>query len=326
MSLRLERLILLSEEFNRERYPDVQSLCQKYEIQPRTFYEDLRFIREFLGLDIKFQKSRGGYYNADPSKRLPSFELSQGEVFALTLGKEMLSQYVGTSFEPILRSAIEKIINRLPDRVKVNIDDIKCAVKFEPGAVIPVEKRALFELNRACEMQIQVEINYHSAHKDETSQRVIEPYMLLEYGGAWYVVAWCQMRKDMRYFALHRIEDFFLMEDFRFTPRAGFDVNAWVEKAFQMEHTGEEHRVKVHFNPHAARYIRERHWHDSQKLTEHEDRSCTLEFVTQSLDETKRWVLTYGSDAHVLEPPELQEMLLKEHSQAAEKYKRVQTH
>lgn len=320
MSLRLERLILLADEFNRQRYPGVELLCHKYEIQPRTFYEDLRFIREFLGLDIKFERGRGGYFNATPSKRLPVFELSQGEVFALTLGKEMLSQYVGTSFEPILRSAIEKIVTRLPDRVKVDVDDIRCAVKFQPGAVIPVEKRVLFELNKACEMCLPVEITYHSAHKDETTTRVIEPYLLMEYGGAWYVVAWCRLRKDMRYFALHRINDFHLIEDARFTPRKDLDVNTWVEKAFQMEHTGKEHHIKIHFAPQAARYIRERKWHDTQVLTEHDDKSCTLEFTTQSLDETKRWVLTYGSQAKVFAPQELRDLLQHEHESAAKQY------
>ncbi len=53
---------------------------------------------------------------------------------------------------------------------------------------------------------------------------------------------------------------------------------------------------------------------------DHEDGSCTLEFVTQSLDETKRWVMTYGADAVVLEPAELRSMVRDEHARAASEY------
>jgi predicted DNA-binding transcriptional regulator YafY len=323
MSLRLERIILMSEEINRGRFPSVQDLCHKFEIQERTFYEDLRFIREFLGLEIRHSKAKGGYYNADPSKKLPEFNLSHGEVFALTLGKEMLSQYVGTSFEPILTSAIEKIIKRLPDRVKVNADDIKCLVKFHPGAVIPVERKLFLDLNRACEKQRPVAIRYFSASKGETTDRVVEPLRLLENRATWYLVAYCRLRRDLRYFALHRIEKYDVLEEEVFGPREDLTIDEWIDQAFQLEHTGQEHSVKVKFQPKAARYIRERQWHQTQKLTEHEDGSCTLEFVTQSLDEAKRWVLTYGSDAMVLEPSELQSMIAEEHRKAAEQSARI---
>jgi predicted DNA-binding transcriptional regulator YafY len=193
-------------------------------------------------------------------------------------------------------------------------------VKFNPGAVIPVEKAMLFSLNKACEKQRPVRITYHSANKDEITQRVLHPYKLLEHGGAWYAVGWCCLRNDMRYFALHRIEEYEVLDEQRFEPRSDFDVDAWIERAFQIEQGGSEHAVKVHFKPRAARYIRERKWHYSQKLTEHDDKSCTLEFVTQSLDEAKRWLLMYGSEAYVLEPKALRDMLHEEHMQAARQY------
>jgi len=93
-----------------------------------------------------------------------------------------------------------------------------------------------------------------------------------------------------------------------------------VDKAFQLEHSGQEHTVKIHFKPKAARYIRERQWHPSQDLIEHDDGSCTLEFVTQSLDETKRWIMTYGAEAVVMEPPGLRNLVRDEHARAASEY------
>lgn len=320
MSGKLERIVHMADMFNKGPYPTREEICAKFEIAQRTFWEDLRFMRERLRYDIKRDPSTGRYYNPDPKKRLPEIELTEGEVFALTLGKEMLAQYVDTTFEPTLRSAIQKIVERLPDRIKVDVEDIKCAVRFDPGAVIRVDRKMFMDINKACEKCCPIKITYYSASKDEVTGREVEPYRLLEHGGSWYVVGRCRLRDDLRMFALHRIEALEIIEDERFTPPEDFDVDSWLDRAFQLEHSGKEAQVKIHFKPRAARYIRERRWHETQVVTEHDDRSLTLEFVTQSLDETKRWVLTYGAQAEVLAPAELRDMVARELAAAVSVY------
>ncbi len=317
--MRLERVIRMAEEINSGRFPSVEHFCREFEVKERTVHEDIRYLRENMGLKVMFNRFRGGYYNAEPKSGLPEFELTNGEVFALTLGKEMLSQYTGTSFEPILRSAIEKICRRMPERVKVNVDDIKCMVKFNPGAVIPVDRKMFLDLNRACEKNLQVDIVYYGARRGETTERRIDPYRLLENRSTWYLIGYCHLRKDLRMFALHRIKDWNLTDD-RFRPPEDLDVDKWIKSAFQLEHGDPEQRVRVRFQPLAARYISERKWHDSQTLEQHKDGGCTLEFSTQNLEEVKRWVLTYGAEAEVLEPAALRDMVRQELQEAAARY------
>jgi len=316
---KLERIVYMHDVLTHGPFPTREEICFKYSIAERTFFDDLQYMRDRLSLDIKLNPSTGRYYNANPKRRLPEFDLTEGEVFALTLGKEMLSQYVGTSFEPVLRAAIEKIMKRLPDRVRIDADDVTCMVKFDPGAVIPVERKMFLDLNKACEKSHPVEIRYFTASTGETKNRVIEPLKLLENRATWYVVAYCRLRKERRLFALHRIEHYDVL-DVIFVRHDEDSIDEWIEKAFQLEHSGKEHRVKIHFQERAARYIRERHWHDSQVLTDLDDKSCTLEFVTQSLDETKRWVMTYGAEAVVMEPAELRTMVRDEHAKALNGY------
>jgi predicted DNA-binding transcriptional regulator YafY len=309
----------MAEEINKGRYPNVDHFCREFEVKERTVHEDIRYLREDMGLKIVYDKFRGGYYNADPKQRLPEFNLTDGEIFALTLGKEMLSHYTGTSFEPVLRGAIGKICNRLPDRVKIDANDIKCMVKFNPGAVVPVHRKMFLDLNRACEKNLPVDIVYFGARKGETTQRRVDPYRLLENRATWYLVAYCHLRNDMRLFALHRIRDWSLRDE-RFRPREDIDIDQWLMSAFQLEHGDPEQRVRILFQPLAARYIRERTWHPSQKIEERKDGSCYLEFQTRNLDEAKRWVLTYGADAKVEEPAALMELVRNELRRAAANY------
>lgn len=303
---RLDRLMLMEQEISRGRYPTVERLCEMFEVKPRTVYADVRELKERMGLEIAFDRFKNGYFNKNPTKQLPPFELSEGEVFALTLGKEMLSQYTGTSFESILRSALEKIYERLPEKVKVDVDDLRCMVKFSAGSVIQVSRKLVLDIYHACERTCSMDIQYFTAHRGELTERRINPYTLLENRGAWYVVAYCHWRKDVRLFALHRIRNHVVCVE-SFVPPESSAVEDFLQSAFFLEHTEQEHRVSVKFQPHTARYIRERVWHKSQELIEHEDGSCTLSFTTPSLDEAKRWVLMYGPDAEVLEPASFRE-------------------
>jgi len=316
---RLERLVVMMEEINGGRYPNVDKFCRMFEVQKRTVYEDVRELKDGLRMEIEFDRFRGGYFNKNPKKQLPKFELTDGEIFALTLGKEMLSQYTGTSFEPILQTALEKIYERLPDKVQVDLNDLKSQVKINAGPVIQINRKMFFDLNRACEKHHCVEIEYFTASRGEVTDRRIDPYRLLENRGTWYLLAYCQLRNDLRLFALHRIQEYSLCDE-KFKPVAKEKIDEYLQSAFFLEHTEKEHRLRIRFDRQGARYIRERKWHPSQKLIEHEDGGCTLSFVTPSLDEAKRWILTFGEEAEVLEPLSLRQDLARELFKMSKKY------
>jgi predicted DNA-binding transcriptional regulator YafY len=53
--------------------------------------------------------------------------------------------------------------------------------------------------------------------------------------------------------------------------------------------------------------IRERQWHQDQKIEDAEDGGIVLELPVRSVEEARRFVLEYGSGATVLSPPDLVE-------------------
>ncbi|NTV32371.1 MAG: WYL domain-containing protein, partial [Deltaproteobacteria bacterium] len=58
----------------------------------------------------------------------------------------------------------------------------------------------------------------------------------------------------------------------------------------------------------------------SQQIGDHEDGSLTLRLKVSALDAVKRWVMRYGAQAEVLEPPELREMIMQEVREMGEIY------
>jgi predicted DNA-binding transcriptional regulator YafY len=319
MSTKLERVLAIDAEICRGGFPGVQHLCQKFEISERTLHDDIRYLKDRLAREIVFDHTKGGYFNSTPDKRLPSFELSSGEIFALTLGKEMLSIYTGTSFEATLRSALEKISERLPEKVNVDPEEIKSVIRFRASAIVPLSAKLFSEMNKACDLEQQIDLTYFAASKGETTSRIINPYCVLHDRGTWYVVAYCNSRKALRMFALHRIKDYKIL-DTNFEPMPTEELTAWIDAAFQIEHGERTYQVIIKFAAHSARYIRERSWHPQQELEDFEDGSCKLSFPAASLDEVFRWLAPYGSDAIVLEPPELRKLVIDAAKETLEQY------
>ena len=58
MRTRLERLLGIEEEIRSGRCPSLDSLCQLFSVKPRTIYEDIRILRERLGLKIQFDRAK----------------------------------------------------------------------------------------------------------------------------------------------------------------------------------------------------------------------------------------------------------------------------
>ena len=109
MPSRLERLILLDQELRRGYYPSVERLCRMFEVQPRTVFQDIKDLRERLGLEIRFDRSRGGYFNANPEKKLPSFSPTEEELFALYLGAALIRAELDAPGRQIIEHAMRKL-------------------------------------------------------------------------------------------------------------------------------------------------------------------------------------------------------------------------
>jgi predicted DNA-binding transcriptional regulator YafY len=89
--------------------------------------------------------------------------------------------------------------------------------------------------------------------------------------------------------------------------------------AWQMER-GEEFPFKVRFFFRSARFVRETNFHPSQEITEEPGGTVIFTAKACSLRSILRWILTFGDEAEVLEPPELREMVIKTMAAGLERY------
>jgi hypothetical protein len=90
-----------------------------------------------------------------------------------------------------------------------------------------------------------------------------------------------------------------------------FDLEEFLGASFGV-YQGEPMTGKIRFSPEVAGYIKEKIWHDSQKLEPQEDGSLLFEAVVAGTQEIKYWILGWGSHAEVLEPEDLRKAICAE--------------
>jgi predicted DNA-binding transcriptional regulator YafY len=306
MSRHLERLLVIDSLIRSSTRLTNKSIAETLEVSERTVRSDLAFLRDRYHAPLHFTRSKGHHYT-DPEWRLPSISLSQGELFALTLGARMLQAYAGSAYISDLRSAILRLSERLPEETWINLQQIADErILFTSGAETYLDQQTWNQLVEACHSSRQVEIHYYTASRNANSDRVIDPYLLHIYRGTNpYLIGFCHKRQDIRWFRVDRIRKLQLL-DSKFVRDPTFNPKEYLEKIFQAEvGNGNPRLVAIWFDAATAPYIRERRWHPTQEINEHPDGSITLQMQVTGLNELKRWVLGYGKGAVVKEPPEL---------------------
>jgi hypothetical protein len=98
-------------------------------------------------------------------------------------------------------------------------------------------------------------------------------------------------------------------------------LDDFMRHSFKVMHD-ELHTVKVRISPGWARWVGEKIWHESQKMTRLADGGLEITFRVAGLDEIRRWILSFVPECRVLEPEKLKEMVRKDLSGRLAQYSR----
>jgi predicted DNA-binding transcriptional regulator YafY len=107
----------------------------------------------------------------------------------------------------------------------------------------------------------------------------------------------------------------------RFERPPDFRIGDYLDKSFRsMRGAAGPRRVRLRFTGEAARYVKLREWHPTQKLRQRHNGSLELTLTVTHFLEVRRWVMGYGPECEVLEPNELREQVHEGLRRAAKVY------
>lgn len=308
---RLERCMEIDRRIRNGQYPNPNQLAEEFGISRRAIFDDRIYMIDQMGAPIEFDREHGGWYYTDETWSLTSVIVTEGELLAFFLSVEVSKKYLGTGLEKTLRSAVEKLSKTIKGAISVDLDTLRSHYSFSGPSLLVANEQALIDLHHAITGTKQVWMRYYTASRNEHTERTVHPYHLSNIRGDWYLIAYDELRQKILNFSVGRIEEWKLQKE-TFKRDPGFSISKYMSTAFQAERGGEAVDVVIRFAPQAARYVREKHWHDTQKIEEQDDGGLVLKFQTGGLGEVKRWVLQYGGDAEVIAPEQLREECKKE--------------
>jgi predicted DNA-binding transcriptional regulator YafY len=300
-------------------FPNCRKIADEIEVSSKTIQRDIDFMRDRLGLPIEYDPLRFGFHYTEEVASFPSIEVSEGEIAALFVAQKALAQYQGTPFERPLRSAFRKISDSLKERVSFSWSDMEEAISFHSigGGAADLE---IFEtVSQAVLGSVELEFEYQKLKSNRHEARRVRPYHIASLENQWYLFGEDLARRQLRTFALPRMRNA-RVSTIQFRRPANFSIDKVLRGSFGVFAGGKAHRIRLKFDPFAARLVSERTWHESQKISPQRDGSITLELELGGLEEIERWVLSWGSHVRVLQPAELAASIKKAAREVAQMY------
>ena len=296
-------------------------LASELDCHPRTVYRDLEAL-QVAGFPIYTNRVEGKnlWSLLDTVKHQIPIPFSLTELMALYFGSDILKVFKGTVFHDSLESLFQKVKTTLPPESKKYLQNVEQTLHMglKPYKEYAKFKEIINRVNEAALNKKSVEIVYYTMRRKKETRRKVDPYKIWFFNGTFYLIGLCHMRKEVRIFALDRIkllhqtkETFEVPEDFSLDKFTGPSFGV-----FQ----GEPAKVRVWFHPDVAGYIKEKIWHESQKISSQNDGSIIFEAEVAGTDEVKFWIMSWGSKALVLEPASLSDEIRAEAEAVLEKY------
>jgi predicted DNA-binding transcriptional regulator YafY len=292
-------------------------LESEFEASGRTLYRDLQVLQAAgfpLYTEQEGRESRWKLLDTF-SNNIPIF-FSPDELMALEVARGLLQPLTGTIVEKAAKSAFDKIRATLPDGVCEFLDGFRGSFGTAPGPVHDYGQMAavVAALQEALKDRRTVQFGYHAFSTGEDSRREVDPYGLYFHAGTLYLVGHCHLRGELRLFTVDRIHKL-TTSDARFERPDDFALDKFMGSAFGA-FVGKTQQVRLRFAPGAARYVRERVWHASQKISLLSNGACRLELSIPISGEIESWILSWGADCQVEAPKALRQRICAAHRAA----------
>lgn len=309
--LAFERYYWFHNKIKEGNWPNSKKLSEKFEISQKQAQRDIEFIKYRLKAPLEYDRSKKGYYYSDNFFELPPLWLTEKELLTLIIASKLASTIPERELKNTLYQIIDKIITSNSFN-KIDTPSLLKKVSIKNIEYYRIDGKIFQKILSELYNNRALKINYYSPHNKQKTTRLIKPLHLLCYMGRWHLIAYCDMRKDLRNFALSRIKEVEVADQNIDLPQEIPDINEYVNKTFGLLSNDKQIEVCLKFNPDVADWIKEQIWHEAQEVIENKDGSLCLRFYASDFRELKGEILKYGSAVKVLSPKDLKEEIKKE--------------
>ena len=219
---RLERLLAIALFLGARRRVRASDVAERFGVSLRTVYRDMQAL-VVAGFPVEGNAGDGYRLSQDSYLRPLAFDEDEAEVLAV--GARALAASVDGRMREALASATSKLLVALRPAARRRVAQLESRIVVPEFVRSTAPSAAMLEAIRE---HRAATIDYLDPRRGRARRRTIEPVGLVCRGDAWWLVAWCRMRKDDRAFRVDRVSDW--KPAGTFTPREGFSFDEIVQR------------------------------------------------------------------------------------------------
>jgi predicted DNA-binding transcriptional regulator YafY len=281
-----------------------KDIAERLGMSVRNVYRDLRALESEVKLPTW---SEGGRWGILGDAFLPPLKLTLPEAMAVFLGARLMVRYAD-KYDPDLASAFEKLAAALPEALREHV--ARSLDVLQDAARDPEFNDHVRQLTKAWAERRVVDIEYEGAafegRQGERGRRTVRPFLIEPslQTHALYLIGWDEDRDAMRTFKIERIRGVRILPR-TFEPPEEATLERDLRRGWDIIADQPATEVVVRFSPAVADRVMETTWHSLQQTERTPDGGMIWRSTVSGVIEIRLWILSWGEDAEVLEPPEL---------------------
>ena len=297
-------------------YPNCTKLAEQFCVKRKTVQRDITFMRDELKLPVKYADSLHGYYYDEDVSAFPVFQTTSEELAGLFLARTALESVRGTPLADVMDKVFASLTRGMSGKIEFTWADLDSAFSRKAVEQSPHDVKRFGEIAQSILNQLVISFYYRKLGADSSESRKVHPLHLSEVDGSWYLIAMDLERGALRTFALPRMSRLKVTNK-TFNRPLDFNGGDHMKQSFGIWSVAGDYSrqiVQVELKNYAARLAQERRWHPTQEIFPLNGKASRIEvrFEVGRLEEVLRWVLSFGSQAKVIGPPELAKMVREE--------------
>lgn len=277
----------------------MKQITNRFDITPRTVYRDIKALEE-AGVPIAGD-SRTGFSLVEGFK-LPPLMFTEKEAFAFLAAEKLVDRFSDAGLKEGYKSGIDKIksVMRLAeikamDNFTDNVSTLDLRFK-NPADSQNILQHLMSEIFK----RKKVQISYFSYSRQEASIRKVDPIGIFFSMSHWYLIAFCNTKKDYRTFRVNRIQEI---------------INT--DKDFEQEHPPLSSLLKslkdkdslqeviIEVSKNDLSFIDDSKYYQGLIAEKDKEDKVELHFMIFSIDRFARWYLSYIDIAKIISPNSL---------------------
>jgi predicted DNA-binding transcriptional regulator YafY len=175
---------------------------EKFEISKRQAAREIENMRLFFSAPVEYSSAEQGYYYSDDSFEFPASMVTEEEIISLIIAKRLSV----TIPDERRKHQLQTFFHNLSNYFDLDIPELEKKISLKNLRYSRVGQDIFDAVLESLKRNRKLRITYRSVYTKEVSKRIINPLHLILYMGNWHIIAYCEVKKGIRDFALSRIK------------------------------------------------------------------------------------------------------------------------